>query len=597
MRAPSTLVEQRRTPPSSPGASSGHHLLVMGEDVFERVPLPREGTLSIGRTRGADVNLTDPLASRHHARLLAEPGPRWQVEDLGSANGTRLGEQLLPASRPTRLLPGEAIRIGSTILMVQADRAEPAPPRLLGHGEFEGRVEWECARAEATGAAFAVVRLHLPGEASVVTMAAGQALRGLDVLALYGPGEYELLLPGFDATAAAAAVGAFRRALGPAGSAARVGLASYPRDGAHAGALVAAACARVRSGAPEGGRAGAAGDADPPPGEDLFDGASSKEESVRRVYALAERAAAGTINVLILGETGVGKEVLARWIHGRSPRAGRPFLAVNCAALSGSLLESELFGHEKGAFTGAGPAKAGLLESAPGGTVFLDEIGELPAALQAKVLRVLEAREVVRVGGVRARPIDVRFIAATNRDIEAEVERGQFRRDLYYRLNGMTLTLPPLRERPGDIPALARLFLRLLGGRERRPGGPPQLSEPALALLADHSWPGNVRELRNMIERALLLCTGRQILVEHLPAERLRTPAAPPVASAAPAGAAAARTSAPGPRLDRERVLAALAACGGNQSRAARQLGVSRKTLVARLDAYGVARPRKDPAR
>ena len=375
MGAPSTVIDARRTrSPSSSSGGGGHHLLVMGARVFERLPLPAEGSLTIGRAKDGEVYISDPLASRRHARLHVKAGPGWEIEDLDSANGTRLREERLAPGRPARVSPGEAIRIGSTILMVQVDRALPAPPRVLGHGEFEGRVEWECARAEATGAGFAVVRLHLPGDppAEALAAAAGPALRALDLLGRYGPGEYELLLPGLDAAAAGAAMGGLTRALGALGTAARVGVAAYPGEGVHAGALVAAACARVRP-EPDGEAGGASGGGNP------FDGLASQDEGVRRVYALAERAAAGTINVLVLGETGVGKEVLARWIHQRSARAGKPFLAVNCAALSGTLLESELFGHEKGAFTGAGAARAGLLESAPGGTLFLDEIGELPA--------------------------------------------------------------------------------------------------------------------------------------------------------------------------------------------------------------------------
>ena len=251
-------------------------------------------------------------------------------------------------------------------------------------------------------------------------------------------------------------------------------MASYPEDGRHAAALLARAGARARG----------------PDGEAPMTGAgrgaaavACVEESMRRVQALAERVAAGDINVLILGETGVGKEVLARAIHAASPRAARPLRALNCAALSESLLESELFGHERGAFTGAGQAKPGLLETAPGGTVFLDEVGELPPSLQAKLLRVLETREVLRVGGVRPRTIDVRFVAATNRDLEAEVSRGAFRHDLYFRLNGMTLTIPPLRERPRDLPLLARAFVASDGARRGSPR-PPELSAAALAAAA-----------------------------------------------------------------------------------------------------------------
>jgi transcriptional regulator with PAS, ATPase and Fis domain len=330
-------------------------------------------------------------------------------------------------------------------------------------------------------------------------------------------------------------------------------VATYPGDGRHAGALVARAGARLR------------GEGDGLPDDD----GDALDEEMQRVHALAARAAAGSINLLILGETGAGKEVLARRVHRLSPRAGRPFVCINCAALSEPLLESELFGHERGAFTGATQAKPGLLETAPGGTVFLDEVGELPAALQAKLLRVIETRELVRVGSVRPRRIDVRFIAATNRDLEEEVARGSFRRDLFFRLNGMTLSLPPLRARPREIPALCRLFLKELSPAAGRKA-PPRLTAAALAQLCAHGWPGNVRELRNVIERALLLAPGDEIGVEHLPA----------AAPAAPAG-------------ERERILAALEACAGNQSRAARQLGISRKVLLARLDSWGVKRPRK----
>jgi hypothetical protein len=543
--APSTLIDRKTPDP----AARGLHLVVMGPDEFASHPLPAEGEIVIGRGAGVEVALADPLASRRHARLRL--GPALEVEDLGSANGTRLRDAPLPPRQPARVSPGEAIAIGSTILMVQQNRARPLPRTVLPHAEFEGRIDWECARAEATGAGFSLVRLQLSrGEGPALAAAAAEVLRPVDLLGAYGPSEYELLLPGLTAEAATAVARTLARAVGARANAA---VASYPADGRHAGALVARAGARLR------------GDgADIPTGE-----GEVLDEEMQRVHALAERAAAGSINLLILGETGAGKEVLARRVHRLSSRAGRPFVCINCAALSEALLESELFGHERGAFTGATQAKPGLLETAPGGTVFLDEVGELPATLQAKLLRVIETREIVRVGSVRPRQIDVRFIAATNRDLEGEVARGGFRRDLFFRLNGMTLSLPPLRARPREIPALCRLFLKELSPAAGRKT-PPRLTAEALAQLCAHGWPGNVRELRNVIERALLLAPGDEIDVEHLPT-------ATPVA---PAG-------------ERERILGALEACAGNQSRAARQLGISRKVLLARLDAWGVKRPRK----
>ena len=346
--------------------------------------------------------------------------------------------------------------------------------------------------------------------------------------------------------------------------------------------------------------------------------AGQRDANMHALYAQAELAAKSPISVLVGGETGAGKDVLAHYIHDVSARRGRPFLALNCAALPETLLEAELFGSEKGAFTGAAQARAGLFESAEGGTVFLDEVGELPLATQSKLLRVLEERSVMRVGGRSPRKIDVKFIAATNRDLEAESEAGRFRRDLYYRLSGLVLHVPPLRERPLEIEPLALSFLQQTCDALGRPG--VMISNEVRSRLRAHSWPGNVRELKNAMERAALLCTGNLILPEHLP-DKVRAargddpapvPASVPVPSSGndrPSGfpdratptpdggssldEALARTQGELKDLERERIRQALEQCAGNQRRAAEMLGISRRTLVNRLNELELPRPRK----
>jgi DNA-binding NtrC family response regulator len=267
-------------------------------------------------------------------------------------------------------------------------------------------------------------------------------------------------------------------------------------------------------------------------------------------------------------------------------------VCLNCAALSETLLESELFGHERGAFTGAVQAKPGLMETAHGGTLFMDEVGELPLPTQAKLLRVLETREVARLGSVKPRKVDVRFLAATNRNLEAEVDRGAFRRDLYFRLNGITLTIPPLRARVGEIRRLAETFVQQICRELGRPE--PAIPTRVLSLLESYSWPGNIRELKNMMERAVLLCAGPVLDAEHLPMDKLGgAPSSPNLPltlnEAGPAGVAPNG----GPPYERQRIIDALAACAGNQSRAAKMLGIPRRTFVARLDQYRIPRPKK----
>jgi DNA-binding NtrC family response regulator len=291
--------------------------------------------------------------------------------------------------------------------------------------------------------------------------------------------------------------------------------------------------------------------------------------------------------VLVEGESGTGKELVARAIHTHSPRAGAPFVPVNCTALTESLLESELFGHARGAFTGAIAAKRGLFETANGGTMFLDEIGDMGPKMQAQLLRTLQDGEVKPVGGAEPIRVDVRLVCATNKDLDAEVKAGRFREDLYFRINVVTVQLPPLRERREDVPILVAHFLAKLARRERRAAA--TLSPDALRLLAGYAWPGNVRELENAIERAVAVAKGNVVLPSDLP---------PEVGGGAGTAAAIAAGGGPGDggiiadrpslaELERRYIQLVLTESGGNKKKAAEKLGIDRRTLYRALERDG----------
>ena len=552
------------------------HLLVIVDGSVSTHALPDAGTLVLGRTVDAEVRIDHPSISRRHARLHL--GASLRLEDLGSANGTRVRGRALVSGRPVLIEPGETIELGAAVVIVQAGLRRQRAQRIWAHGYFEARFEDECARVEASGGQLALLRVscgatRTPG---LIEERLTAALREGDVLGLYAPGEYEVLLPDLDPDGAAALARTIVDRLAQVQVTARIGLVSRPRDGRHAHLLFAAACAAVRTPGPAPAARGPV----------------LASEAMRRVYQLVERIAASDVTVLIRGETGVGKELVAEAIHRRSPRARAPMLRLNGAALPDQLVESELFGHERGAFTGAVATRVGLLGSADGGTVFLDEVADLPLAVQAKLLRVLEDRAVTRLGSVKARVIDVRFVAATHKDLEAEVARGAFRADLYYRLCGVTVFVPPLRERVEEIAPLARAFAREAAARARQPE--PELAPEAIAALEGHAWPGNARELRNTIERAVLLASGR-IERDHLPMEKLGTAtvtATQPLLER-PVALPAQQLRRDLADVERQHVIDALARCGSNQTEAAKLLGISRRTLSNRLDQLGISRPRK----
>jgi len=295
----------------------------------------------------------------------------------------------------------------------------------------------------------------------------------------------------------------------------------------------------------------------------------------RRLAQLLERVAPSDSTVLITGETGSGKEMVAKLVHARSPRRGRPFVVVECAALQESLLQSELFGHERGAFTGADRAKPGLFEVAHGGTIFLDEIGEVSQATQVKLLRVLDTSTFRHVGGTAEIRVDVRVLAATNRDLPALVKQGLFREDLYYRLSTIAVEVPALRERRGDV---ARLALHFVAALNERYGTERRLGDRALALLERHDWPGNVRELQHAIEAAMVVCDGEEILPGHLPR----------ALAAAPAVGAGEESLPTLEEAEREHVTRALRAAEGHRGHAAKLLGISERNLYRKLRRYGL---------
>jgi two-component system response regulator AtoC len=304
--------------------------------------------------------------------------------------------------------------------------------------------------------------------------------------------------------------------------------------------------------------------------------------AIQQVLAVAAKVARHPSTVLVTGESGTGKELVARYIHASSPRAAESLVAVNCGAIPENLLESELFGHAKGAFTGASAEKRGLFEEADGGTLFLDEIGELPPTLQVKLLRALQEGEIRRVGDNTDRAVDVRLVAATARDLEADVAAGRFRADLYYRINVVRLHLPALRDRREDIPELVRHFIQLYG---RRLGlSVTGISPAAMGLLMEYAWPGNVRELENVIERSLVMAEGTQVEAEHLPAP-VRSPGAAAVPLRDDLDLSIKRQTSV---LERGLIRSALERTGGNRTRAAKLLELSHRALLYKIREYGL---------
>jgi two-component system response regulator AtoC len=515
----------------------------------------------IGRSRDVTYAVEDDRVSRRHLRITFREETLW-AEDLGSRNGSKLNGRRIEGR--VALQPGDVLIAGPVEVSVFTSSAATA---IVSEGELSTRLLAEVERAVRFKRPLGVVGIRLDGSRGACREAAlrlASRLRRIDIAGEYATGEYLFVLPETSraqADALAATLAELAREVAGVGAAARA--AAVPDDGTTADELIGATLGEV------GGATPATADTDVVVAEDGV---------MRELFELARRAARSEVTVLLTGETGSGKEVVAAEIHRASERAAGPYVRINCASIPETLIESELFGHERGAFTGADKRRVGYLERAHGGTLLFDEIGELPMSMQAKLLRVLEERKVLRVGGTEEIDVDVRYVAATNRDLEREVERGTFRHDLFFRLSAMTLRVPPLRERPKDLPLLAEHFAQRTTQAAQRP--PAHLTDGFAQALLRYPWPGNVRELRNVIERAVILASGPELTVTELP-ERLAV-----LAPAAPRAPSPMRD-----RLDdveRRALTEALQAAGGNRTHAARRLGISRRALLYKLKKFNL---------
>jgi two-component system, NtrC family, response regulator AtoC len=533
--------------------------------------LDKGRSLVVGRSLPSDVEIPDPGLSRQHARFTWDDRGLW-VEDLKSTNGTRKNGELVAR---TKIAPGDEIAIGPVMVSVHIVSSVDEQLRGFdGHDRFVAAFADEITRAHTFQRPLSLLMVRSTGgkDGHVSRWASRlrTVLRPVDRVGIYGPAAVLVSLP----EATPDAVQPLVATLGGGEPALTCRVVSFPADGSSVDELIAALHVATRS------ERAAAQAAEPT-------AVVVKSAAMKQVMATVKRLTHSTVAVLIQGETGTGKEVIARAIHDGGPRRKQPLRCINCAAIPGMLIESVLFGHEQGAYTGADKAARGIFEQADGGTVLLDEVGELAAPAQAALLRVIETKRVTRIGGEKEIEVDVRVIAATHRDLEAMADAGRFRQDLLYRLNTVALRIPPLRERVDEIRPLAERFLK---DARKQAGSDVRAIEPrALAALESYGWPGNVRELRNVIERAVVLAEGDTITLADL-TDRVRGGSRAPAADPEPPEPG----DEPGDykehvrRYEAELILRALHKHNGNQTEAAKALGLPLRTLVHKIQTYGI---------
>jgi two-component system, NtrC family, response regulator AtoC len=570
------------------------YLFLSHRDGAQVVELLAGVSVVVGRLPPSDVIVPDSNLSRQHARFTLERD-EVVVEDLGSTNGTQVGGEDVERCV---LHPGTDVLLGAVTARLHLVAAEQGVfGGVDGHDRFRARLDAEVERARYfhRSAALLMLRGARPGDGDPQRCfpRLRQHLRSIDAAGLYGPDTFELLFPEIDAARALELAKALTQPMDDGGGL-LAGVAVFPDAGSTGEELLQLAKEALRA----AGRdrpvscAPARGPWVVEPGEGEDDEIVRASEPMRAILETARRLAKGTIPVVLEGETGTGKEVIARFIHRNGPRAKKPMVCVNCGAVPQQLVESTLFGHERGAFTGAIQQHKGVFEAASGGTLFLDELGELAPPAQAALLRVLETKHFTRIGGTKEIAADVRIIAASHRELDRMVADGRFRQDLLYRLNAMVLKIPPLRARREDIAPLAQRFL---GDVNRGASRAVTSFEPAaLELIMGHAWPGNVRELRNAVERAVTLAHGDVVTIDDLP-DAVRT------GVAAPHGASSVTLPPPESDDDDFRALVeryeihllrhALENSGWNQTHAARRLKMPVRTLVYKIRAYRIRPP------
>ncbi len=567
--------------PASPGVRM--FLLVYHQDGAEAVPLEDGAQVVVGREEPSDCRVVDVTLSRQHARFRRS-GNVLTVEDLESRNGTWISGMRV---RRAELCAGDEVMLGSVMVAIHSrGRAEPDARGLEGDDRVRRALDDELVRARhfGRGLALLMVRTLNPGEhVSRWAEAVRERMRPVDRVGLYSKDTLEIVLPEITPAAAYEVARQVTVEISPP---LVVGVATFP-DAAATGEELIEVCRGALLETNEVRRVGVARTREADANAAVHRGLPvAVSAAMKAVLEQVDRVAPSSLPVLVHGETGTGKELVARALHERSPRRRGRMVCLNCAAIPAQLVESTLFGHERGAFTGADAQRRGAFEDAHGGTLLLDEVGELPPAAQAALLRVLETHRVMRVGSTREIEVEVRIIAATHRDLEEMAREGKFRADLVYRLNGITLAIPPLRERREEIRPLALRFLQRANetnGRAVR-----RIDERAIELLEGYDWPGNVRELRNAIERAIVIARSDSITVDDLP-ERVR--GGRPVTPLEESDAAALHAKEIKARVvdyEGKMIYDALRAAHGNQTEAAKRLGMPLRTLVRKVKALGL---------